>query len=814
MTYPLIAPQLTGPQSAGVYVPQDFSSSGLNIPAYVVSDTATVANTVAYSSFGPFAGEGSVYFPGGAGAAGYIQFPSSVTSLNFDITAQDITIEFWVYAVRTSQPGAFVFRGPTVGSPTSDWQIYQNGYTLVFQGASTATSPQNVIMTINQWNHVAATIQGSTMTLWVNGVSIGTATKSTSTYSSSHPVTVGAGNYSAYYNGYLSNFRFVRGAALYTSTFTPPTGPLQPIQGVTQAGTPYGTVLLLRNAPAPGRVLTQKFAGANSGQVLAFPPAAMTGYTTTLNAGYGQGTYVASASSEYSLWKAWMAFDQGATNFWQIATGTYTANVPYSGLITTIDINGKSYPGEWLQIQLPSSIVLSNYSTTNSSGGAQIPTAWWILGSCDGTNWYLVDERSNQSTSSAIVTNYPISSQAFSYFRIVIRIANNTFPLISEWTLNGTIESVNVTPDGRVGLGVVNPTRALEVAGDLVVSGTVSSGTGLMFRNRIINGDMSINQRGISRTVGSPTALLAQRYTLDRWSVFRSGYAAGGTVAQGTLSNTDLPYINDGLYSFMRIGRTVDNTNTGVIVVSQAMETIESYRFAGRPANLSFYYRTGSAWAGAGVGAVIYGTGTDQAPTNWAAVTAGASALTASLNWTKITLTVNIPINATQTGANFTYTPTTNPAVANDYIDITGVQLEKGTVATPYEIRPYATELALCQRYYWRLNGPAPIGTVGAWTTTSGYCPITFPVPMRAKPTIGCNTSSPPPAAGTVIVLSNSEVQLWYSGGSQTVTSIRTSSTSITNGEILIVWPTVVTLNGGYLIELPTSKFIEYSAEL
>ena len=88
-------PSLTGIAAAGVYVPQDFSSSGLNIPAYVVSNTATVANTVAYSSFGPFAGEGSLYFPGGWGAG--VTFPSSVTSLNYEFFATDNTIEMWIY---------------------------------------------------------------------------------------------------------------------------------------------------------------------------------------------------------------------------------------------------------------------------------------------------------------------------------------------------------------------------------------------------------------------------------------------------------------------------------------------------------------------------------------------------------------------------------------------------------------------------------------------------------------------------------------------------------------------------------------------
>jgi hypothetical protein len=83
------------------------------------------------------------------------------------------------------------------------------------------------------------------------------------------------------------------------------------------------------------------------------------------------------------------------------------------------------------------------------------------------------------------------------------------------------------------------------------------------------------------------------------------------------------------------------------------------------------------------------------------------------------------------------------PANAGNYIEFTGVQLEKGTVATPFEVRPYATELALCQRYYYQLTSPtaaaqgssavyAVFGTATGITSTAFWLPIQFPVPMRA----------------------------------------------------------------------------------
>jgi hypothetical protein len=143
--------------------------------------------------------------------------------------------------------------------------------------------------------------------------------------------------------------------------------------------------------------------------------------------------------------------------------------------------------------------------------------------------------------------------------------------------------------------------------------------------------------------------------------------------------------------------------------------------------------------------------------------------------WTYVTYTVPPPPNGTTifTGSskgielfignynNWTVIPPVNtwqanyyqlaPQTANwwtqagNYIEFTGVQLEKGTVATPFEVRPYATELALCQRYYQKTyNIGTPPGTnvsgVGAIVVTAPNSVIVpgaqFRTTMRAAPTI------------------------------------------------------------------------------
>jgi hypothetical protein len=74
----------------------------------------------------------------------------------------------------------------------------------------------------------------------------------------------------------------------------------------------------------------------------------------------------------------------------------------------------------------------------------------------------------------------------------------------------------------------------------------------------------------------------------------------------------------------------------------------------------------------------------------------------------------------------------------NNYIAITGVQLETGTVATPFEMRSIGQELALCQRYYQFIGGTAagfPLWGGYQQANDEMYTPISFPVAMRAAPT-------------------------------------------------------------------------------
>jgi hypothetical protein len=308
-------------------------------------------------------------------------------------------------------------------------------------------------------------------------------------------------------------------------------------------------------------------------------------------------------------------------------------------------------------------------------------------------------------------------------------VLETTAAVAQEWTLNGTEESLCVTNDSKVGVGIANPQRSLEVAGDLVVGGTISGGAGMgMFRNRIINGDMRIAQRGTSFAGVFNTVI----YGIDRWNfyMYNSGGTAGSlTVAQQTLTASDTPYqlgLGYSTRATVPIGWS-SATGTGI---NALLQYIEGYTCAdlqwgtsfGSPVTLSFWCRTNVSGR-PNVNINLTNTG---APASYCNLfQAGDPGV-----WKYVTLTVQPPPNGStptsttngvwfglglggygtsQTGTAGTWGGSSNqvasgtsPIYANagNYIEFTGVQLEKGTVATGFEFRPYATELALCQRYW------------------------------------------------------------------------------------------------------------------
>ncbi len=296
---------------------------------------------------------------------------------------------------------------------------------------------------------------------------------------------------------------------------------------------------------------------------------------------------------------------------------------------------------------------------------------------------------------------------------------------------------------------------------------------GMNFRNRIINGDMRIDQRnaGAAVTVGT---VAAGTYGVDRWW----GYSGTGSlwqVDQVSTSNTDFPFAT-------RIQRIAGQTSTSAIYWGQIIEYNNMFDMAGQSVTLSFYATAGSNFSGTNVQMYVYsGTAADQGATSLN--TAAWTGLAVALNGASAGLFV-----PTTTRQRFTFTFTLGAGIkelcvrlnwsgsgtagANDYIDITGVQLEVGSVATPFERRPYGTELALCQRYYWEVSGVGGAITGctidGLYANSAGagvFYSFMHPVTMRTAPTATVNYNDLTNASSVVVTTSIYGANVGASGG-------------------------------------------------
>ena len=222
-----------------------------------------------------------------------------------------------------------------------------------------------------------------------------------------------------------------------------------------------------------------------------------------------------------------------------------------------------------------------------------------------------------------------------------------------------------------------------------------STSTGLRYQsayngNAVINGGFDIWQRGTSI---ANTATYV--YSADRW---QQGGSAAQTTSRQTSSLTGIQYC-------ARVQRNSGSTSTTVVAVNVSMESADSYRFAGQTVTFSFYARAGANYSSASSVLGVYvqsGTGTDQNAnsgyTGAAAVINQNATLTTS--WQRFQYTAAVGSTASEIGLSFYYTPV-GTAGANDYFEVTGVQLELGSIATNFK-RAGGTiqgELAACQRY-------------------------------------------------------------------------------------------------------------------
>ena len=253
-------------------------------------------------------------------------------------------------------------------------------------------------------------------------------------------------------------------------------------------------------------------------------------------------------------------------------------------------------------------------------------------------------------------------------------------------------------------------------------------------KNGVINGGMDIAQRGTSVSIAASTS----PYTLDRWQIFVRANQACTVSQQPTSDTTNLPNIR----YCVRVQRNSGQTGTQTIYFANTFETINSIPFVGKTITFSFYARAGANYSATSnilISDIETGTGTDQNFSSFTGQVDTTQNNTLTTTWQRFTQTYTVPTTVTQIAPQFWFNPT-GTAGAADYFEVTGVQLEIGSVATPFS-RAGGTlsgELAACQRYYWRNTAPSsstqmtPYGSCFSTTVMRTYVP--FPVTMRTSP--------------------------------------------------------------------------------
>jgi hypothetical protein len=361
------------------------------------------------------------------------------------------------------------------------------------------------------------------------------------------------------------------------------------------------------------------------------------------------------------------------------------------------------------------------------------------------------------------------------------------------------------TPDNS-GL-VKNGAQDIRTLGSSVDTALWNSGYGQAGKNKIINGDFTINQRSFSTTSTSEV------YGFDRWFAILTDGTTNSYSAQTFIPGA-APIVGYEATNFVRLISAGQTLSTAQTSLRQRIESVRT--FADQTITVSF-------WAKAATGTPKVALEVSQSFGSGGSsnVDVYGGQITLSTSWARYSLTVAIPSISGKTiatgnylslslfvsaGTNFN-ARTGSLGIQSNTFDVWGVQVEYGSVATPFQTATGTIqgELSACQRYYYRVTAGANdqyLGSVVPFSSTGATGYAMLPVIMRA----------------TTTILEYSGLQLTKPGtGSAAVTSI--SVAYYPNSTNVIVVPSVASgLTGGEFrfFSLTTSgtSYFGISAEL
>jgi len=263
--------------------------------------TITRNGDTSVQTFSPFAPTAE-YSAAAVGGSGYFDgsgdYLSGPQNAAFAFGTGSFTVEFFVYTTSTAAQMVFDTLQPnTPGGGSNRFYVYIKSDQKIVTGPNTQELTSTGTIQLGVWTHVAVVRNGTTRTIYINGVASGSDTSNNNL--TENYCTIGldaATNGTISINGYLSNLRVVKGTAAYTANFTPPTSPLTATAGTslllnfTNAGITDSTSKNILETLGNSQISTvqSRFGGSSmlfdgTGDYLYVP--------SSINCGYGTGAF-------------------------------------------------------------------------------------------------------------------------------------------------------------------------------------------------------------------------------------------------------------------------------------------------------------------------------------------------------------------------------------------------------------------------------------------------------------------------------------------------------------------------------------------
>jgi len=344
---------------------------------------------------------------------------------------------------------------------------------------------------------------------------------------------------------------------------------------------------------------------------------------------------------------------------------------------------------------------------------------------------------------------------------------------------------------------VKNGASDIRTLGNAIDTSVWNVGFGQAGKNKIINGDFGIWQRSTSTTVSAD----ATYYAPDR---FASVYTAGGatvTWSRQTFTPGTAPVAGYGGIYFSRLSATSAGASTEM-GVRQLVENVQT--LSGQTATFSFWAKADSARTASIFVNQVFGSGGSTA------VTVNSSTFSVTTSWTRFSVTLTVPsISGKTVGTNSNLQLLiyygAGQASGTPQLDLWGIQLETGSLATPFQTASGGSvqgELAMCQRYYYRITNDSTVSYAGistAYLTTAAIATIPLKTTLRVTPTAVDFSSI---RVFDLVSAATAVTAVTLEGGSPNTANISLSST-----------PLVIYRNY-YILGNTTPSYLGFSAEL